>query len=231
MPRLTIRALLLAFLSILAAMPSIASPRRLYLTFDADMTPGMVRRLKSGAVSTWYDERIVEFLHERKLPAVIYVSGLFAETYPELIRRLSKDPLVTIGIHGYSHAAYTAHCYGLAALKTDKDKRADLVHARDAIASVAGHAPVLFRYPGLCHDDHDDELVREAGLKVDTPTVIAGDSFNSNVDAIVRQVLRQARAGGTVLFHLGGPNAPATLDALERVVPALERKGYEFAGK
>jgi peptidoglycan/xylan/chitin deacetylase (PgdA/CDA1 family) len=223
-----IRVVLLALLLALPAVPCAAAPR-LYLTFDADMTPAMVRRLKTGAVAVWYDERIVEFLHEKQVPAVIYVSGLFAETYPDLIRRLSKDPLVTIGVHGYSHAAYTRHCYGLAVLSTDKEKRADIVRARDAIAAIAGRVPQLFRYPGLCRDDHDDQLVREAGLTVDTPTVIAGDSFNRHVEAIVRQVLRAAKDGDTVLFHLGGPNAPATLEALQQIVPALEQKGFEFA--
>jgi len=66
---------------------------------------------------------------------------------------------------------------------------------------------------------------------VDDPNVVAGDSFNPNVDAIVEQVLRQAKDGGTVIFHLGGPNAPSTLAALRKVVPALEQRGYVFSAK
>jgi peptidoglycan/xylan/chitin deacetylase (PgdA/CDA1 family) len=200
----------------------------LYLTFDADMTPAMLRRLHGGEVSSWYDPAILQFLQENHVPAAIFVSGLFAEAYPDLIDRLAHDPLFVIGVHGYRHAAFTPHCYGLPSLRTDADKLDDITRARDTIARLTGRTPMLFRYPGLCHDSHDDALVRQAGLAVDTPSVIAGDSFNHDVEAIARQVLRQARDGGTVIFHLGGPNAPVTLDALEKVVPALKRKGYEF---
>jgi len=71
--------------------------------------------------------------------------------------------------------------------------------------------------------------VRQVGLTVDVPDVVAGDSFSSNAEAIVQQVLRKAKNGATVIFHLGGPNAPATLDALTKVVPALRKKGYAFS--
>jgi peptidoglycan-N-acetylglucosamine deacetylase len=224
-------AIALAAIAALTAWPLSAAPRTLYLTFDADMTPGMLRRLRAGEVASWYDPAILDFLRERRVPAVVFVTGLFAETYPDLVRRLAGDPLFAVGVHGYRHAAYTPHCYGLAALATDAEKRDDLRKAREAVSRVAGREPSLFRYPGLCHDAHDDELVRQEGLRVDDPDVIAGDSFNRNAGAIVEQVLRQAKDGGTVIFHLGGPNAPASLEALKKVVPLLEKRGYVFASK
>jgi peptidoglycan-N-acetylglucosamine deacetylase len=203
----------------------------LRLTFDADMTPGMVKRLRAGAVASWYDPAILDYLRDNHLPAVIFVTGLFAETYPDLVGRLAGDPLFTIAVHGYAHAAFTSDCYGLPSLGTDAEKLDDLTRARDTVERLTGRRPTLFRYPGLCHDAHDDALVRQAGLIVDTPDVVSGDAFNHDVDAIVRQVLTRAKNGGTVLFHLGGPNAPATLAALTRVVPALRKLGYEFTAR
>jgi peptidoglycan-N-acetylglucosamine deacetylase len=225
------RHLILALAAVALCASAAAAPRTLYLTFDADMTPGMLKRLRAGEVAAWYDPAIIDFLHERHLPAVIFMTGLFAETYPDLVHRLVGDPLFTIGVHGYRHAAYMPDCYGLPALASDAEKRDDAVTARATIARIAGREPALFRYPGLCHDAHDDELVQQAGMRVDDPNVVAGDAFNRNVDAIVEQVLRHAKDGGTVIFHLGGPNAPVTLDALKKAVPSLERRGYVFAAK
>ncbi len=202
--------------------------RVLYLTFDADMTPGMVKRLRGGEQVVFYDARIIRFLHDHQVPATIFVSGLFAETYPEFIAGVARDPLFVIGNHGYQHAAFTPHCYGLPALQTDEQKVADLSHAQTALAAVAGYAPTRFRFPGLCRSPRDDELVRRAGLTVDTPTIVAGDAFARDARAIVRAVMRQAQDGGVVLFHLGGPNAPVTLDALRALVPVLSAQGYHF---
>jgi peptidoglycan/xylan/chitin deacetylase (PgdA/CDA1 family) len=226
-----VRNVLFAVIAALTALPSRAGPRTVYLTFDADMTPAMLRRLHAGEVESWYDPGIVDFLRAQHVPAAIFVSGLFAEAYPDLVQGLAHDPLFTVGVHGYRHSAYTPDCYGLPVLHSEAEKREDVTHARDAIAKVSGRVPTLFRYPGLCHDAQADKVVRQAGLRVDTPNVIAGDSFNSNVKAIVEQVLKQTKNRGTVIFHLGGPNAPATLAALKQVVPALAKRGYVFAGK
>jgi peptidoglycan/xylan/chitin deacetylase (PgdA/CDA1 family) len=208
-----------------------APPKTLRLTFDADMTPGMLKRLRTGSVASWYDPAILEYLRDQQLPATIFVTGLFAEAYADLIRRLARDPLFVIGVHGYRHAAFTSNCYGLPALRTDAEKLDDLTRGRDAVTKLTGHPPALFRYPGLCHDAHDDALVRQSGLTVDVPDIVSGDAFSHDADAVVQQVLRLARPGGTVIFHLGGPNAPVTLDALKRVVPALRKMGYEFVLK
>jgi peptidoglycan-N-acetylglucosamine deacetylase len=223
-----VHVLTLALVASLLGRPAAAAPRTIYLTFDADMTPGMLKRLKTGKVASWYDPAILDFLRERHVPAVVFVTGLFAEAYADLVHRLAADPLFTVGVHGYRHAAYTTHCYGLPALSSDADKQDDVRKARDTVAKIAGRPPALFRYPGLCHDAHDDELIRQAGLQVDDPNVIAGDAFSHNPDAIVAQVLKQAKDGGTLIMHLGGPNAPSTLAALKKLVPLLEQKGYVF---
>ena len=70
--------------------------------------------------------------------------------------------------------------------------------------------------------------MQAAGLTVDAPSIIAGDSFAHNARAVVNDVLRHAKDGGEIVFHLGGPNAPVTLEALKQVVPLLEKKGYAF---
>lgn len=196
------------------------------------MTPGMLKRLRAGRVSSWYDPAIVEYLRGRRVPATIFVTGLFAETYPDFVASLARDPLFTVGAHGYRHAAYTAGCYGLPHLKTDAEKLDDLARARDAIARISGRAPTLFRFPGLCHGAHDDELVVEAGMKVDDAAVVAsGDAFTHDADAVVRQVMRGARAGQVLVFHLGGPNAPVTREVIEKIVPALTARGFEFGSE
>jgi peptidoglycan-N-acetylglucosamine deacetylase len=198
------------------------------LTFDADMTPAMLARQQSGTVKAWSDPAIVDYLHDEGVPARFFVSGLFAEADPALLARIASDPLFEIGSHGYAHSAYAGPCYGLRVLASDADKVADIERAQAALARAAGRAPARFRFPGLCDTPHDDDLVRRAGLEVDRPTVVSGDAFNPDAAAIAAEVVRRARDGSVILFHVGGPHAPATLDALRLLVPRLRAKGFAF---
>ncbi len=63
--------------------------KQLALTFDADMTPKMLRELREGKVTRWYDPAIVATLLENAISATSFVTGLWAETYlgRELPRR------------------------------------------------------------------------------------------------------------------------------------------------
>ena len=50
------------------------------LTFDADMTPGMLRELKAGKVASWYNGKVIEALRQQQAPATLFLTGLWIET-------------------------------------------------------------------------------------------------------------------------------------------------------
>jgi len=234
-----------------AGMPTSPGPARaLYLTFDADMTPRMAQRAAADAASgtaphadaapdtppradaepglRWYDPELLDYLRQERVKATFFVTGLFAEVYPDVVRTLASDPLFEIGNHSYAHAAFAAPCYGLRLLSTDAEKLADIARAQEVLTRITGRTPTIFRYPGLCRSAHDDQLVRQSGLEIDRPTVTSGDAFNPDAEAIVREVRSRVRGGATILFHVGGPNAPATPRAVRELVPALRARGYVF---
>jgi peptidoglycan-N-acetylglucosamine deacetylase len=200
----------------------------LYLTFDADMTPSMQARLSNGSVGSWYDPAIIEYLKQKKIPATFFVSGLFAETYPDSIAELGKIQDYAIGNHGFDHAAWTAHCYNLPAILTDAEKLEQISRTQKIIENLTGKAPKFFRFPGLCRSPHDSSLVASQGLQIADADVIASDAFNKNPGQIVEKILGGAQDGSIILMHLGGPNAPGTYPALQTVIPKLEAEGFIF---
>lgn len=205
-----------------------AATKTLYLTFDADMTQAMLARLRDGKVAAWYDPDLIAFLRKRRLPSTVFMTGLFAEAYPNLAKSLASDPLFSLQNHSYDHAAFEKPCYGLRTLASDAEKLAEIVKTQDVLAKIAGASPLFFRYPGLCRDAHDDELVARAGLTVADGDIISGDAFSKNPGAIASAIIRHAHGGGVVVLHLGGPNASSTLRALKAAVPKLEAAGYAF---
>ncbi len=206
-----------------------AANKTVYLTFDADMTPSMKKRLEEKKVRAWYDPALIAYLRQEDVHATIFVTGMFAETYQSLIAGLAKDDRFSLQNHSYDHSGFEFPCYGLNELKTDDQRRAEVSETQSILTRLTGKAPTLFRYPGLCKNAHDDAIVTSQGLRINDGNLVSGDAFNRNADGIARRVISSAKDGSVVVMHLGGPNAPATTDALRKIVPALRAEGFAFS--
>lgn len=207
------------------------------LTFDADMTPAMKRAFDQGRVKSWYDAGVVETLREKRVPATMFVTGMWAELYPEITRELAGDSLFEIGNHSYDHAAFRVPCFGLARVggerAGDGSSRVNEVRrAQDALKKLAGVAPRLFRFPGGCSSLADVALVNDEGLLVVGWDVVSGDAYLRTSAAIRDQILRRARNGSIIAMHLHGPfgtagNSPLA-QALPEVIDTLRARGFVF---
>ena len=203
--------------------------RWIALTFDADMTPSMLARLRAHEVASWYDPRIVAELRSSGTPATVFLTGLWAQTYPDIVQSLAADPLFEIENHSFDHSAFRAPCYGLPTVSTDAARRKEVSDGARAITAAGGGTPIYFRFPGGCHAATDLELVAALG---ETPIgwdVVSGDAFQSDPKVVVRDVLAGVQPGSIIVMHLmGAPNAPATANALATLIPELQARGYEF---
>lgn len=202
--------------------------KEIALTFDADMTPGMLKELKAGKVKSWYNEKVIDTLRITKTPATLFLTGMWVEEYPDVAKQLSKDPLFEIGNHSYSHPSFWGWCYGLRRIK-DIDIDGEIGKAQTAIESATGSEPKLFRFPGGCYSSDDLNVAGKYGLTVIGWDVVSGDAFEKDPQVIVNQVLKRTKNGSIVVFHMhGGTTAPATGDALPTIISALKSKGFKF---
>ncbi|MFN2494537.1 MAG: polysaccharide deacetylase family protein [Pseudonocardiaceae bacterium] len=198
------------------------------LTFDADMSPAMLQRLRDGTVRSWYDVRIIAELRRTQTPATIFATGLWATEYAEELREISADPLFEIENHSLTHAAFDGPCYTLDVLTSPDDKLHEVVDTAQILEEVTGRAPHFFRFPGGCYSPADVALVQEAGELPVGWDVVSGDPFQQDPAVIVRKVLDNVRPGSIVVLHLNGaPNAPATAAALREIIPGLHARGLQ----
>jgi peptidoglycan-N-acetylglucosamine deacetylase len=206
--------------------------KTVYLTFDADMTEGMRARLLNGSVQSWYDPQIIKYLQSNNIAASIFSTGMFAEVYSKLIKELGADPNFSIENHSYDHPGFESPCYGMNIISTDQQKSDQVARTQQILNFISGQTPKYFRFPGLCHNQHDDQLISMFGLSsVDAPAnlLISDDAFNPSPQRIIQNILNHAKNGSIILMHLGGPNAPETFSALKIVVPQLQKQGFGFA--
>lgn len=198
------------------------------LTFDLDMTPGMLADLRAGVVTSWVDTSALSYLQQTHTPATLFMTGMWAEVYPQLARQLAQSGQFEIANHSYSHPAFHHPCYGLGTTGPAGNDW-QVTHAQQTIEQITGVQPRFFRFPGGCYDPAAVGAVHRLGLQPVEWTVNSLDAFNHNPGQIVWLVTHRASAGGIVIMHLmGGPNAPETGTALRAIIPALVQRGFRF---
>ena len=198
------------------------------LTFDADMTPGMLRELKSGKVASWYNEKVIATLRQDKVPATLFLTGLWIEAYSEVAKDLSADPLFELGNHSYTHGAFHSPCYRLFPIP-DSKQAAEVQKTDDLLRKYAASYKKYFRFPGLCSDTAAVKRIEDQGYVVIGGDVEGGDGFQRNPKPIVANVVGHVRPGSIVVLHMhGGPNAPETAAALPDIIEKLRAEGYSF---
>lgn len=199
------------------------------LTFDADMTEGMLAALARHLVRSYYDPRIVAELERTHTAATVFLTGLWTRRYAGVVRALAGNGSFELANHSEDHAAWEAPCYGLRRVSGVAAKRRELLVAAAEIAAVAGRRPRLFRFPGGCQDAADVALVRRLGELPVQWDVVSGDAWLRTPSQVVRQVLSQVRPGSIVVMHLMGPPVtPTTAAALAVLIPRLRAEGYRF---
>ncbi|MGZ3118430.1 polysaccharide deacetylase family protein [Streptomyces sp. H62] len=203
-----------------------AGGKTVALTFDADMTADQGPRAAAG--ERFDNPRLIEALRTLKVPATVFMTGRWAEEYPDAARSIGRDPRFEVANHSYSHHAYTDDCYGLPTVPEDR-MRADVERAYTAFreAGVANAMP-YFRFPGGCYDDGALKALTATGVTAVQWDVVSGDAFATDADAVARQVLDGVRPGSVVVMHCTRSAAPVTEQAVRTIVPALRSRGYRF---
>jgi len=198
------------------------------LTFDLDMSPQMAAALRARVVQSWVNQEALDLLEATGTHATLFMTGLWAELYPDLARQLAGRTQFEIGNHSYSHPAFHLPCYQLRGVGPG-EAAAELERSQEVISRITGVKPRYFRFPGGCFDRAALDAVHTADLIPVQWSVNSVDAFNPSAQQIARTVLAQVRPGAIVVMHLmGGPNAPATGQALRLIIPALAQRGYEF---
>ncbi|MGV9786613.1 polysaccharide deacetylase family protein [Streptomyces sp. NPDC004673] len=196
------------------------------LTFDADMTADEGPRAAAG--ERFDNPGLISALRTLKVPATVFMTGRWAEEYPDQARALGHDAQFEVANHSYSHYAFTGDCYGLPTVAPDgKLTEVQRTYAALRKAGVPNPMP-YFRFPGGCYDRDALRAISGAGVTAIQWDVISGDAFATDADAVVRQVLDGVKPGSVVVMHCTRSAAPTTEKVVRSVVPELRKQGYRF---
>ncbi|MDH6538415.1 polysaccharide deacetylase family protein [Streptomyces sp. SPB4] len=196
------------------------------LTFDADMTSDQGPRAASG--ERFDNPELISTLRRLQVPSTVFMTGRWAEEYPDQAKSIGTDPNFEIANHSYSHHAFKSPCYGLPTLDGDA-ARSDVEQAFAAFRKAGAVNTVpYFRFPGGCYDDGALRALAPAKVTAVQWDVVSGDAFAKDPDAVAEEVLAGVKPGSVVVMHCTRSAAPVTEEAIRKIVPELRKRGYRF---
>ncbi|MEV0095947.1 bifunctional polysaccharide deacetylase/glycosyltransferase family 2 protein [Streptomyces sp. NPDC050738] len=186
---------------------------RLVLTFD------------DGPDPKW-TPLVLDALKKHHAHAVFFVTGANASRYPDLVRRMVAEGH-EVGVHTFNHPD----------LSYQSRSRIDweLSQTQLALAGAAGIRTSLFRPPYSSFADALDDanwpVVQYVGSRGYITALDSTDSEDwqrPGVDAIIRNATPKGGKGAVVLMHDAGGPRTQTIEALDRLLPELQARGYKF---
>jgi cellulose synthase/poly-beta-1,6-N-acetylglucosamine synthase-like glycosyltransferase/peptidoglycan/xylan/chitin deacetylase (PgdA/CDA1 family) len=186
---------------------------RLVLTFD------------DGPDPTW-TPKVLDVLKKHHAHAVFFVTGTMTSRYPDLVRRM-VDEGHEVGLHTFNHPDLS--------YQTKKRIDWELSQNQLAISGAAGIRTSLFRPPYSSFADAMDnkswpvtEYIGTRGYITVVNNTDSEDWQKPGVDEIIRRATPKGGKGAIVLMHDSGGDRHQTVQALDKFLPDLKAKGYEF---
>lgn len=180
------------------------------LTFDACRT----------GLPDDFDGAVIDILMREKVPATIFMSGRWVERNRDGAVFLAEQPQFEIANHAYTHPH-------LIALNNDVVLR-ELRRTQEVLAKLNGKPPMYFRPPYGEVNERIASLAHQAGLTTIQFDIASGDPDPKlKPERIVRTILRDARGGSIIVFHMN-KHGVHTAEELPEIIAGLRAKGFEL---
>ena len=175
------------------------------LTFDAGADRGASLQL-------------LEVLRDKGVRATFFVTGQFADRYPDIMRVIAMDGH-ELANHSYTHSDFRKLSEG--------QMRSEIRLATASIESTSGvRIAPLWRAPFGSRTARILEIVEEEGLRPIYWTLDSGDWLpNATTDRVLSTVLGRTVSGSIVVHHV---QPRATAEAMPRIIDELRGRGLEL---
>ena len=171
-----------------------------------------------------YTSQILDVLKAEGVPAVFFMLGANVAARPDLVKRIAEEGH-ELANHGYSHT--------LDEQSDQAEIEEEIAKTARAVEAATGSTTTWFRPPGGALSANMVRAAQEQNHRIALWNVDSLDWSTArgrpSADAIEARVLNpMPESGSVLLFHDGGGNRLATVQALSRIIRTLKDKGYEF---
>lgn len=195
----------------LVRLPTADAGNDVALTFDdgpdAEVTP-----------------RVLDILARHGARATFFCIGKKAERRPDLVGEIvARGHLVEN--HTYSHSNLFAF-FGPRGVAREIDR------AQQVLEAAGGRRPVYVRVPAGIRSPWLEPVLARRGLRLVSWTRRGFDTVERDPERVSRRLCNELAAGDVLLLHdgsaaVGRAGKPVVLEALERLLAALQERGLE----
>ena len=214
--RIVSAVLSLLFLSYLFVLPTAAEikvyrsveteKKQIALTFDDGPHPTLT-------------PKILEILARYNIPATFFMVGQNILNYPEAAKAVIYAGH-EVGNHTFTHP-HIARLNEQAIFE-------EIGRCEDALEELCEYRPHILRTPQGALTPSLEKCLLEDDYILVLWSLDTRDWDNKSTDAIVRSVLDGVRSGDIILMHDYIGYNSKTPEALEKIIPELLSRGYEF---
>ena len=161
-------------------------------------------------------DELLSLLAENKVKATFFVTGEWAEKYPEDVRKFFDA-----GHEIQNHSDAHPHPNTLSYEALVRDTAA----CDEKITAVTGTTPTLYRAPYGEYNDLVIRTLKSLGKQVVQWDVDSLDWKEGSAEEIADRAFDRVKNGSILLFHNDAKNTPA---ALKFLLPRLKEEGFSF---
>lgn len=162
-------------------------------------------------------EKIMEICKEYNVNATFFLTGIWVEAYPEMVKKISDNGF-EIGTHSNTHPDMTKLSQGQMQMELEK--------CISIIENITNKKVELFRAPFGAYNDTLLETAEKMNLKTIQWDVDSLDWKGLSAMDITNRIINGARKGSIILCH---NNSDHILDALPLVLDRLQKKGFKVS--
>jgi peptidoglycan/xylan/chitin deacetylase (PgdA/CDA1 family) len=179
-----------------------------------------------------YDKELIEYLRREKVPATLFVTGLWIDDNYATFLDLSKDPLFEIENHGFNHQPCSINGeskYGIKGTPNGACAFDEIEANEQKIQTITGRRPIFYRSATAYIDEAGARIASLLGVQVISFDVLSGDAVPYEKTSVIKEnVLKNVKPGAIIIMHFNHPEWN-TCEALKQIIPELKKQGYSFS--
>lgn len=193
----------------------------LALTFDAC----------GGSHGSGYDEELINFLRHEKIPATLFLSGLWIDAHPDKAKELAADPLFEIENHGLTHhpcAIRGETKYGIQGTASVGQAIDEIELNARKIEWMASRKPLYYRSATATTDEACAAIAHQLDETIISYDLLSGDAVpGTPTSALKENLIHGAKDGAIVIMHMNHPEWNG-YEALKAALPEWKQQGFTF---